>query len=91
MSVLIRPPEEVVFRATQETKEWADQQLNPPTGPEKKEYALNLVLKWAEEHDNFIPGIGKYMDMPIIDGLEKLLLGVAIDRVYYIFRSIINK
>lgn len=49
---------------------------------EKRAWVEEKVLALVELGDNFIPVIGAWADLPAVDGLEKYLVRIAIERAY---------
>lgn len=51
--------------------ETAEELLPGATGPEKKQWAKENLLKAVEDYDQLLPVIGAWLDLPIVNGLEK--------------------
>lgn len=49
---------------------------------EKRTWVEKHVLELVEKGDNFIPVIGAWADLPVVDGFEKYLVRIAVERVY---------
>lgn len=60
----------------------ANDALPGKTGLEKRDWVSTKVLALVELGDNFVPIIGAWADLPVIDGLEKWLVNVAVERAY---------
>jgi hypothetical protein len=52
------------------------------SGKEKKAWCIDQVVKGVELGDNYIPIIGAWMDLPVIDGFERWLIGLAVEWAY---------
>ena len=60
----------------------ANQAIPGATGPEKREWVINKLITGVESVDNLIPVIGAWADLPVVDGFEKYLVRVAVERCY---------
>lgn len=69
-----------------EAGEWlarnAEVTLPGATGPEKKAWAKKVLLEAIEKYDDRLPVIGLWMDLPIVDALERSGVDWAVERGY---------
>ena len=52
------------------------------TGKEKKAWATEKAIALVEMADDFIPVLGKWADLPVIDGFERYLISLGIERAW---------
>jgi hypothetical protein len=52
------------------------------TGQEKEDWVVTMALSLVEMGDGFIPVIGKWMDLPVVDGVEKYIIQLGVRWAY---------
>jgi hypothetical protein len=52
------------------------------TGAEKEAWCVQMALNLVEMGDGFIPVIGKWMDLPVVDGVERYLVQLGVRWAY---------
>ena len=57
----------------------AAEQMPGASGKEKKAWCTTKALALVEMGDNFIPVLGQWADLPVIDGFEAYLVGLGIE------------
>ena len=60
----------------------ANREIPGASGVEKRAWVEERVLGLVEVVDHLIPVIGKWADLPAVDGFEKYLVRIAIERAY---------
>ena len=52
------------------------------TGKEKKAWCIDQAVILVEMGDNWIPVLGKWADLPVVDQFERYLIGLGIERAW---------
>lgn len=52
------------------------------TGKEKKAWCVEKAVALVEMGDNFIPILGQWADLPVVDSFERYLIGLGIERAW---------
>lgn len=60
----------------------AADQLPGKSGKEKKAWCVEKALTLVEMGDNFIPLLGQWADLPVVDSFERYLVGLGIERAW---------
>ncbi len=60
----------------------ANELLPGASGAEKKAWAKSHLLEVIEKFDDRAPVIGAFLDLPVVDGLEKSAVDVAVEKGY---------
>lgn len=47
-----------------------------------KLYATGLLTGLLEQYDSFLPAVGAFVDLPVVDKLQANLVGAAIDKAF---------
>lgn len=57
----------------------AESALPGSSGKEKKAWCVDKAITLVEMGDNFIPLIGAWMDLPVVDGFERYIVGLGVE------------
>ena len=52
------------------------------TGKEKKAWCVAQAVTLVEMGDNFIPVLGQWADLPVVDKFEEYLISLGIERAW---------
>ena len=64
----------------------AEKALPGATGKEKKAWATEKALALVEMGDDYLPILGAWADLPIINTLEAYLVGLGIERAWTLLK-----
>jgi hypothetical protein len=60
----------------------AEKHIPGATGQEKEDWCVEMTVHLVELGDNFIPKLGQWMDLPVVDGLERYIVTLAVRWAY---------
>ena len=52
------------------------------TDEERKRFCVDFLVTQVETLDNLVPAIAVFLDLPVVDALERTLIEIFVDRVY---------
>jgi hypothetical protein len=52
------------------------------TDEERKRFCVDFLVTQVEKLDNLVPAIASFLDLPVVDALERTLIEMFVDRVY---------
>ena len=73
---------QTVWNILKELIEEANRAVPGASGIEKRAWVVDKVLNGIEAVDHLLPVIGAWADLPVVNGFEKYLVRIAVERCY---------